>query len=115
MLYPRSTWGAAAWSSDGLTVGIGLKRFMTQEPAESAALARCTELGGGGCRVATSFYDQCSAAARSRVVISFGSGRVKEEAQHAALEECGKKTEIETGAQGNACKVTWTGCTERVL
>lgn len=112
------TWGAVAVGVLDAAPRYGVPVGLASEAeAKREAMARCNRSGAQGCRIGTTFRNQCMAIGEPQIdglpkpdgIILFSRQPTEGEASAEALRSCMEKN---PGAQ---CKVIHTACSEQVF
>ncbi|WP_115563273.1 DUF4189 domain-containing protein [Xanthomonas arboricola] len=112
------TWGAVAVGVLDAAPRYGVPVGLASEAeAKREAMARCNRSGAQGCRIGTTFRNQCMAIGEPQIdglpkpngIIQFSGQPTEGEASAEALRRCMKEN---PGAQ---CKVIHTACSKQVF
>lgn len=110
----KLTWGAFASDNAAAVVGTSSGEYSSRS-ARSAAMRKCSGMGGKNCAVTLVYQNQCAVIADPidrDIQPRFGSdvsGPTIEEASKLALDSCYKKN------GGRRCEVIYSNCTRPVL
>lgn len=110
----KLTWGALASDDAAAVVGTSSGEYSSRS-ARSAAMKKCSGMGGKNCAVTLVYQNQCAVIADPidrDIQPRFGSdvsGPTIEEASKLALDSCYKKN------GGRRCEVIYSNCTRPVL
>ncbi|WP_157074313.1 DUF4189 domain-containing protein, partial [Pseudoxanthomonas mexicana] len=110
----KLTWGAFASDDAAAVVGTSSGEYGSRS-ARSAAMKKCSGMGGNNCAVTLVYQNQCAVIADPidrDIQPRFGSdvsGPTIEEASKLALDSCYKKN------GGRRCEVIYSNCTRPVL
>jgi hypothetical protein len=94
-------WGAIAEDPQASAVGTVVQQE-SESKAEAAALSVCTQHGGGNCKIALTYYNQCAAVAVDEQNLAVHArAPTKEKAEQVALDGFGK---------GHITKIVYSAC-----
>lgn len=102
----QKTWGAIANSETGGALGAALGASSKRE-AERLSLADCEAKGGGGCKVALAYHNQCAAMVIGNDFYTMYSAASVEQAVANGMGDC--------KARQSGCRVYYSACTEPVF
>jgi len=95
-------WGAIADNANGYA-GI-VEGESSKSEAERSAIEKCEIQGGGACRIAMVYYNQCAAVATGSQGVRLYRAPTEEQAKQSAMRECEDR-------QGKgACQLYYSGC-----
>lgn len=97
----KTQWASIAFGNNGLGVSTNMS---SKRQAEKAALAQCREMGGTGCYINLTTYNQCVAVAGGGHTAPTAGAADQETAESMVMDDCRKDM------KNTNCRIYYSAC-----